>query len=137
MKKPSPSLRELAAQLLEASEHAYDSQALEAVLVNDNFRAALARLTGTAGVTSLLRRALALASAELPALRSVKVNANGQLEGIGHLVEGETSREAAGTAVTAQMLELLVTFIGEGITRRLVLEAISLNGTNDRIYEAH
>lgn len=128
MEKPSPSLRELAAQLLAATARASDPQVLEAVLVNENLRAALTRLTGAAGVTSLLRRALALASAEMPALRSVTMNADGQLEGIEHLAEGETSGEDAGMAVTAQMLELLVTFIGEGITRRLVLEAISSNG---------
>lgn len=137
MEKPTQSLRELAAQLLAASALGSDPQVPEAVLVNENFRAALARLTGTAAVASLLGRALALASAEMPALRSVKVNANGQLEGIEHLSQGATSREAAGTEVTAQVLELLVTFIGEGITRRLVSEAISSNGTDNRVYEAH
>ena len=137
MEKPSPSLRELAAQLLAASARASHPEVSDAVLVNDKFGAALTRLTGAAGVASLLRRALALASAEMPALRSVKVNANGQFEGIEHLAGRPTSREAAGVAVTAQMLELLVTFIGEGITRRLVTEAISSNDTDDRIYEAH
>ena len=128
MEKPSSSLRELAAQLRAASARDYDPQVPDAVLVNENFRDALTRLTGAAGVTSLLRRALALASAEMPALRRVKMSANGQLEGIEHLAEDATSREVAGMAVTMQMLELLVTFIGESITRRLVLEAISANG---------
>ena len=124
MDTPSASMRELAAQLLAASARAPDPQASDTVLVNENFRAALTRLTGTAGVASLLRRALALAGAEMPALQGVKVNATGQLDGVEHLLsEAAKARELAAMAVTAQMLELLVTFIGEGITHRLVREA--------------
>ena len=126
MNTPSPSLRELAAKLVAASPRTPDPQVPEAVLVNENFRAALTRLTGTVGVSSLLRRAMALASAQIPVLRSIKINASGQLEGLEQLLsEVATSRELAAMAVTAQVLELLVTFIGEGLTRRLVREACS------------
>jgi hypothetical protein len=116
-------MRELASQLLAASARALDPQAPDTVLVNENFRTALTRLTGAAGVASLLRRALALAGAEMPGLQSVKVNATtGQLDQ--HLLsEAAKSRELAAMAVTTQMLERLVTFIGEGITRRVVHEA--------------
>jgi hypothetical protein len=136
MKNPSPALRELAAKLLAGGARASDPQMPETALMNKNFRVALTRLIGAAGVTSLLGRALALASAEVPELRKVKINAKGQLEKMEHLAEG-TSRRAAAAAITTQMLVLLDAFIGESMTRRLVLEAISANGTDDGLEEAY
>ncbi len=72
------------------------------------------------GFTALMRRVLALARADVPALETVKVSANGRLEGFEEFAaDGEKAVEAA-TAIAAHLLGLLVTFIGVSLTRRLV-----------------
>jgi hypothetical protein len=123
MDTPSPSMRDLARRLLAASQTAADLHVHEAVLVNEKLRITLTQFAGADGFASLLRRALALASAEVPALRSVRVNAAGRLEGFEQLGSnaGNVKGEEAG-AITAHLLGLLVTFIGEPLTRKLVRE---------------
>ena len=117
-------MRDLARRLLAASRSAADSDAQEAVLVNEKLRIALIQFAGADGFTALLRRALALASAEAPALKSATVSADGRLEGLEQLatLPGSVSGAAA-VAITAHLLELLVTFVGEGLTLRLVRQA--------------
>jgi hypothetical protein len=124
MDKPPPSMRDLARRLLAASQTASDPSVHEAVLVNEKLRISLTQFAGPDGFTSLLRRALALASAEVPALRSVKVSVDGRLEGFEQLGSqgGSVAGEEA-VAITAHLLGLLVTFIGEPLTLRLVREA--------------
>jgi hypothetical protein len=124
MDKPSPSTRDLARRLLAASQTASDPHMHEAVLVNEKLRISLTQFAGADGFASLLRRALALASAEAPALRSAKVSADGRLEGFEQLAShaGSAGGEKA-AAITAHLLGLLVTFIGEPLTLRLVREA--------------
>ena len=121
---PSPSIRDLARALLAASQPAPSSDTAAAELVNENLRLALTRFAGTDGFASLLRRALVLASAELPVLQGAKVGAAGRVEGLERMFPRDDAvwQEAA-VAITAQLLELLVTFIGEPLTRRLVREA--------------
>ena len=117
-------MRDLARRLLAASQSAAGSEAQEAVLVNEKLRIALIQFAGADGFTSLLRRALALASVEAPALKSASVSADGRLEGLEQLVTLPGSvAGAAAVAITAQMLGLLVTFIGEPLTLRLVRQA--------------
>ncbi len=124
MDHPSPYMRDLARRLLAASQSAGDSQLQEAVLVNEKLRVSLTQFAGADGFASLLRRALALASAEVPALRSATVSADGRLEGLEQLATqpGSVASAAAG-AITAHVLGLLVTFIGEPLTLRLVSQA--------------
>ena len=56
-------------------------------------------------------------------LEAVKIGEDGRLEGFAAaLADAETSREAA-IAITTHLLTLLVTFIGESLTLRLVCEA--------------
>src|ERR1700730_11578813 len=121
MDKPSPSMRDLARRLLAASRTASDPPVHEAVLVNEKLRITLTQFAGADGFASLLRRALALASAEAPALRSAKVSADGRLEGFEQLAShaGSVADEEA-VAITAHLLGLLVTFIGEPLTVKLV-----------------
>jgi hypothetical protein len=121
MDKPSPSMRELARRLLAVSQSAADPHVHEAVLVNDKLRISLTQFAGVDGFASLLRRALALASAEAPALRSAKVSADGRLEGFENHAGSVGSEEAV--AITAYLLWLLVTFIGEPLTLKLVRDA--------------
>ncbi len=110
--------------MLADSQAAPGAHGDEAVLVNEKLRTSLIQFAGADGFAALLRRALALASAEAPALRSATVSADGRLKGLEQLAshEGSVARGAA-VAITTQLLELLVTFIGEPLTLKLVRES--------------
>ena len=85
-------------------------------------RQPLTTLAGLAGFRSLLSRALTLAKADAPGLSAVQVAADGSLQGLDELepqIDGEKARDA-GTILVAQLIGLLLTFIGEGLTLRLV-----------------
>ena len=122
MDTPSASMRDLARRLLAANQVASGSQVDEAVVLIEKLRITLTKLAGPEGFTSLLRRALALARAEVPSLQNVKIGEDGRLEGFEEIVAdqgtGGTGDEAA-VAITAHLLGLLVTFIGEPLTLRL------------------
>ena len=117
---PPPTIQALAQRLLVLEGRpqgvAEDSTG-EAVRVFERLRVALARFVGSDGFASLVRRALALASADDPLLRQLSVRADGSLEGL-EQVPGD-----AVVAIVVQFLGLLVTFIGEPLTRRLVRDA--------------
>ena len=117
-------MRDLAQRLLAASQTASDPHVHDPVLLNEKLRLSLTRFAGADGFASLLRRALALASAEAPALRNAKVSADGRVESFEQLAShaGSVGGEEA-VAITAHLLGLLVTFIGEPLTLRLVREA--------------
>jgi hypothetical protein len=85
-------------------------------------RSHLSRLVGVEGFQALLTRALALAKAEVGWLATVRVQANATLEGFDAAAQQQPSEVVAeGSAVLlAQLLGLLVTFIGEALTLRLV-----------------
>ncbi len=90
----------------------------------EKLRISLTRFAGAEGFSSLLRRAIALARTEVPALHGITVKADGSIEGLEELAEGAGSGGVeAAAALTAHLLGLLVTFIGEPITLRLVREA--------------
>lgn len=114
-------MRDLARKLLAESQSAAGPHRYEVVLVSEKLRISLTRFAGVDGFAALLRRALALASGEMPALQSVKVSADGRLEGFEKLAGGVW--EEAAVVLTGNLLELLVTFIGEPIALRLVREA--------------
>jgi hypothetical protein len=82
-------------------------------------------LVGVAGFRSLMSRAVAMAKAEVPSLAAVQVRADGSLEGLDGAgpdqIAGAGSE--AGVVIVAQLLGLLVTFIGEPLTLRLVRDA--------------
>ena len=113
-------MRDLARRLLAASQTVSDPHVHEAVLVSDKLRISLTRFAGVDGFTSLQRRALVLAKAEMPALQSIQIGEDGRLEGFEKLATGTG---AAAAAITAHLLGLLVTFIGEPLTLTLVREA--------------
>ncbi len=136
MDKLSPWVRNLARRLLAASQTASGPHVHEAVVVISKLRITLTKFAGSEGFASLLRRALVLASAEAPSLQSVKIGAEGHLEGFEQLVADtgtaaddarrNDARHAGGeaaVAITAQLLGLLDTFIGKSLTLRLVREA--------------
>jgi hypothetical protein len=128
MNTPSPSMRDLAERLLAASQTASGTLVDAAGLVSEKLRVSLTKFAGAAGFASLLRRALLLASADVPSLQSVKIGADGRLKGFEQLVADAGTGVAGGgaaVAITTHLLELLVAFIGEPLTLRLVGEAWS------------
>lgn len=120
MDAPPQSIRDLARELVAAHAET-EHRGPRGVVVHEKLRPALTRFAGAHGFEALLRRALALARAEVPALAHAKVSAEGRLEGFDQIARlgAEVEREAA-TAVTAHVLWLLVTFIGESLTYKLV-----------------
>lgn len=126
MPATSPSMGALARRLLAASRATTAPRADHTTVVVDSLRPPLTRLAGSEGFASLLRRAVALASANAPSLQNVRVGADGSLKGIEEPAAGTGGTRAtddAAAVITEQLLELLVTFIGEGLTLRLVREA--------------
>jgi hypothetical protein len=88
----------------------------------EKLRHHMLKFAGGAGFQSLLSRALVLARAEVPWLSSVEVKADGSLGGLGTLHTQQDGCEAnkGGVVLLAQLLGLLVMFIGEALTLRLV-----------------
>lgn len=92
--------------------------------VCERLRPHLAALMGKGGFHAVLSRALAVAGAEAQWFRTVKVNADGVLEGW-NKAEGQEDGEkptVAGALLVAQLLGLLVAFIGDNLTLRLLRE---------------
>jgi hypothetical protein len=93
----------------------------------EKLRPQLAILMGNGGFQALLSRSLALARAEVPWLRAVHVKSDGSWEGLdepklGTQVDPDEIFEGR-VVLLAQLLGLLVAFIGENLTLRLVQEA--------------
>ena len=99
-----------------------------AVRVCDKLRTVLTTFAGVAGFRSLLARALTLAAARVPELKNVTVLKDGSLSGFQNIESGKkngSAREAAGweQVLVAQLLDLLITFIGEILMLQLVSQA--------------
>jgi hypothetical protein len=79
---------------------------------------------GNGGFHALLARALALAKTEVSWLRPVHVNASGSMEGLRELQTQLSPDEflEGRVVLLAQLLGLLVAFIGEKLTLRLMRE---------------
>jgi len=95
-----------------------------AFLVCEKLRPHLAILAGSGGFQALLSRAFALANPEVPWLRTVHIKADGSLEGLEEL-QAQLDRDElfdGGVVLVAQLLGLLVAFIGENLTLRLLRE---------------
>ena len=117
--------RELAQRLIAyegAASNTSEPMELAAFRVCDTLRQPVCALTGVDGFRPLLSRALALARAEAPILSALQVAADGSLQGLdelGRQIDKDQVREG-GAILIAQLIGLLLTFIGEGITLRLV-----------------
>ena len=92
--------------------------------VPEKLRLPLTVLMGSGGFRALLSRALALATAEVRWLRAVQVKADGAFEGVEALHERIDPAEflEGRVELLAQLLGLLVAFIGPNLTLRLVRE---------------
>ncbi len=90
--------------------------------VCEKLRGPLGKVLGDGGFRSLLARALVLAGAEVPWLRGLRIKPDGVLEGLLEL-EGKLDLRAIAegeVALVAQLLGLLVTFIGPVLTLQLL-----------------
>jgi len=127
MNRTTPKMRLLAERII-----AYDAKGFKssrkkqptAFAVIRKLHPHLATLMGNGGYRALLLRALALASVEVAWPRAVRVAADGTLEGLDEpespagleeILEGRV-------VLVAQLLGLLIVFIGESLMLRLVRE---------------
>jgi len=130
MSRVTPKLRDFAERLIACETRGNKSSETKtpaASLVAEKLRPHLATLIGNIGFRALLSRALALAYAEVRWLRAVHVKADGSFEGLDEFaaqVDPEESFEGC-VVLVARLLGLLVTFIGEDLTLRLVREVWS------------
>ena len=85
--------------------------------VCEKLRRPLSTLAGAAGFRSLLSRALTLAKQESPALGAWEVKSDGSLGGLDGL-NGEVA--PSGAVLIAHLVGLMMTFIGESLTLRLL-----------------
>jgi hypothetical protein len=127
MNRATPRLRDVAKRLILAEAARTKSPAkdvTDAFPVTDKLRPQLATLMGHGGVRALIGRALVLAMQEVSWLRALHVNADGDLEGLAALgAQLDPADYLEGRMVLlAQLLGLLVAFIGPGLTLRLVSE---------------
>ena len=101
--------------------------------VCEKLRPHLANLMGNTGFRALLTRALARAEVELPSLRAVQITADGALAGLDKLdVQTDPEELAMGSVIlVAQLLGLLVAFIGEKLTLRIICDVWPKLALND------
>ena len=101
-----------------------DHQDFPVFRVCEKLRHPLSRLAGSAGFRSLLSRALALASGNVRWLKAFQIAADGSLERqddtLAHLSPQDVAEGEV--ALVAQLIGLLMTFIGEGLTMQLLYE---------------
>lgn len=127
MRRASPQMRNFAKRLI-VSEAKGKVSAQTAVVdtfnVCERVRPQLTTLMGNAGFQALLSRALTLAGAEVPWLRAVHVGSGGIMEALKEFpphLDGDQFSEGR-VILLAHLLGLMVTFIGESLTLRLVRE---------------
>lgn len=123
MNTPPPAYLELARRLLAAEAAGTPAEGTGGVTTPafDRLRESLEKLVGAAGFQSLLSRALAVARARIPALGPVFVRPDGSLGGFEAVRPAVTAE--AGVALMAELLGLLVTFVGETLALRIVRDA--------------
>ena len=127
MSRATPQMRSIAKHLM-VTETRRTSSAKAATgagfPVTDELRPHLATLVGKSGVRALLARSLALASAEVSWLRAAQAHADSDMEGLEALAADLDPAELfeGRVVLLAQLLGLLVAFIGPSLTSRLIGE---------------
>jgi hypothetical protein len=124
---PSASVQKLAKRLMAIEARGEPAPQLrehEAQRVCEKLQFALTQFAGRNAFHSLLQRALVLARTEVPAMQTVQLRRDGTLEGLDELLtEASEHGSAAAVLIIANLLELLVTFIGEPLMLRIVKHA--------------
>jgi len=127
MAAATPAIHDLARRVIafETARDPSDGPGGAAVRACETLRVPLAKLAGVAGFRSLMTRAVALATADVPWLAAVRVRADGSVEGFAEARTdpGAMSGGDAGGVVVVRLLGLLGTFIGEPLTLGLVRDA--------------
>ena len=120
-RSPTPAICGLAHRLVALEAQALGSFPAATLSASEKMRQHLSRLMGVTGFFTLLMRAFALARAEEPKVGVLMgINADGSIEGLGPPVS-EAAAEAY-PLLLAELLGLLVTFIGEQLTIQMVTD---------------
>ena len=112
----------------------------------ERLRQCLVAIAGVAAFQSIAARALTLAQAEVPSLCSVRVAADGALQGLSNVEpQGTMGKDQAdnqqsgedppgedGAILIARILGLLLTFLGEALTLSLLRDAWPNAAFDDR-----
>jgi hypothetical protein len=138
MTRVTPQMQDVAVRLVayETKESkSSESGRPAAFLACERLRPHLATLMGQGGFRAVLARALAVASTEEPRLAAVQVKADGSLDGWDKLEVQVNPKELteSGILLVAQLLGLLVAFIGDNLTLRMVRDVwpkVSLEDLN-------
>ena len=150
-----PEMRDLAQRLLtcEASAGKTSEPVESAILrVYERLRQSIGDFAGTAAFHSLAYRALAMARSEIPSLQAAQVSADGAFRGLGHglahdlsefgpqidLEKDRSSEQRSGDegiVVIDRLLGLLLIFLGEPITLRVLRNAWPGGAFDDRSSE--
>ena len=138
MSRATPQMRHFARCLIayETPEmKSFEAETPAGFPVCEKLRVHLATFMGKTGFHTLLARSLALSIEEVPWLCAVRARADDSLEGLEELQAQLGPKEFSDGEVVllAQLLGLLVAFIGENLTLRLVRDVwpeIPLNSWN-------
>ncbi len=125
MKQATPAVRDLARLLLELeASRSEDAAGTANAVLNtlEKIRSYLSKMLGIAAFQALLARALVLATAEMAWLETVRVQDDSALKGFSEAAERQPAKAVAtgSTALLSQLIGLLVIFIGDNLTLRLV-----------------
>ena len=118
---PSERMRHLARQLLaleRAEQGSAQSHLVPAERVCEALRRPLCTLAGTTGFRELLKRALAVARVQVPALNAIGVDPDGSFNGLTKVVVDQDTQ--AEIVLISELLALLAVLIGEGLTVQIV-----------------
>jgi hypothetical protein len=110
----TPTSHELTERVIACEEHEAETGTSAGFRVCDKLRRPLSTLLGSLGYRALLMRALTLARRECPQLESLGVKEDGSLDQI------DPVSTVAGSVLTKQLIGLLLSFVGEAITLRLL-----------------
>lgn len=127
MSRATPQMRNFAKCLIAYETLENKSSGTEAPAgfhICEKLRLHLATFMGKTGFHMLFSRSLALSTAEVPWLRTVRAKADDSFEGLEEL-QAQLARDEffeGEVVLLAQLLGLLVAFIGEKLTVRLVRE---------------
>lgn len=138
MNRVSPQIRNLARQLKASETPRTTSAEVDtpaAFRTLDKLRPHLSMLMGRSGFQALLARALVRATAEVPWLSAVRVVADGELEGltVAQATFDATDFSEGEVVLLAQLLGLLVAFIGPALTLRLITQRWPQLSFNDGV----
>ena len=123
MNPTPPAYLELARRLLaaEAACGPPGAPGGPAIVACGRMGASLEKLVGTGGFRSLLSRAVIMTRVKVPALGPVSLRSDGSLGGLEAVPPSEAAE--AGVALMAELLGLLVTFVGETLALQIVRDA--------------